>query len=304
MNSNHGFLQKSLKPDLYASHTARPNIAKLLLTLFLLSLTPAEKHSAFAGEYFPFLFQRAIYLDHLTMDGGWWANPAIPADLNAPFLHTANVLPLGDSLLISGVRMFLPVTDRLVAGGGILGAGGYKKGSSSSSAGSGGFTHTSSFAFERPRIQLGAAMRIPFVGSAGILGTIGSDLKSTGTYSQKAITPGMGLGWLSPELMNSIQFSYAMMFIHHSLEYSFWENSGKLGIRFSALDSVLQGSFEYTFSFGRFAQGFGVFTQDRDGIGYDALKGLVSFQLYRNLAATGGRLSAGRSTARERRDAG
>ncbi|MBD3393684.1 MAG: hypothetical protein GF418_16270 [Chitinivibrionales bacterium] len=238
------------------------------------------------GDYFPYLYQRTTYTDNLLMPGAWWSNPAAAAEIPAPYAHTANVLPLGDSLLISSFRLFVPLIENVVAGAGLLGAGGYTPGSSSAQAGGGELRYASRFAFSRPRFQLGAAARFPFLGSAGVLGTIGTDRTSE---SESSATPGFGFGWLSPSLLGIIQVSGAMMFIYHSLDKEFWESAAKLGLRFASTDTLFRASAEYTVSAGERGHGFGVFTALSDNPPeYDVFKTLVSARIYRNLAAMAG----------------
>jgi hypothetical protein len=235
------------------------------------------------GEYFPWLYQRTMYTDNLLMTGGWWANPAVISSIRSPYLLTANVLPLGDSLLISSIRLFIPVAQAVTIGGSILGAGAYKTGSSMSFTNEGGFSHQSSFAFQRPRFQLGAAASAPIAGSFGVIGTIGSDLRSLGSRTENAASPGFGAGWLSPALAHSINLSAAVMFIYHSPARSFWEKGGKLGLRIHAFDSLIAGSAEYSFSFDK---GFGVFTPELAD--YEVLKAIISAKLYERLAVMAG----------------
>ena len=238
---------------------------------------------AAGSDFFRYLYQRSIYTDNLIMPGAWWANPASIAEIDAPGIYTANVLPLGDELLISSFRLFFPIAKNITIGASILGAGTYKAGTSISSVTEKGLSYSSSFAFKRPRFQLGAAAPVPYAGSIGVLGTIGSDLKSYGSTSEGTASPGAGFGWLSPSMLDAIQISAAVMFIYHNLDPALWEKGGKIGMRFNALDSLLSGSAEYTFSFGR---GFGVFTPDRAE--YESFKTLVSARLYRQVALTAG----------------
>jgi hypothetical protein len=265
----------------FARRTARS--VKAVLRLAAWAVIALTVRTAPGGEYFPYLYQRTMYTDNLTMTGAWWANPALISFIDAPFMHTANVLPLGDSLLVSSFRVFIPLAEDITVGAGILGAGAYTTGSSKSYAEESSFSHQSSFAFTRPRFQAGAAAQVPYAGRFGIIGTIGADLKSYGSGSAWSASPGAGLGWLSPLVLQTVEFSAAAMFIHHDLDVAFWEKTGKLGFRFTALDSVLNGSFEFSFTPG---EGFGVFTPRRAE--YEVLKALVSAQVFNNLALMAG----------------
>jgi hypothetical protein len=258
-----------------------------IASFFIIALFSA---TGTGGVYFPNLFQRTIYTDNLLMDGGWWANPAVITSVNAPYAFTANALPLGDSLLISSFRFFLPIKNFLTAGIEILGAGAYKTGSTVNSVDNGGATFSSSFAFGQPRLIAGAACRIPYAGSIGITGTVGYEER----YSEGAASPGIGLGWISPSIAGIVEFSIAAMFIYHDLETVFWEKNCKAGFRIHLFDSLVSASSEYSFTPGN---GAGIFSPDESR--YEAFKTMVSAIIYERMAVMAG-FSADYSTDRYR----
>jgi hypothetical protein len=235
-----------------------------------------------AQAYFPFLNQRSIYLDHLLLPGGWWSNPALLGDVHEMALSTSNVLPMGNRLLISDERFLLPLGKWVTLGAGILGAGDYQSGSSNSLVTDTGFSYHSSFAFERPRFQIGAGSILPFIGSLGVLGSLGFDLADDGS---KTTAPGFGFGWLSPSLGIPLQLSSSWMFIRHNVGLRFWEVSGKVGVRFIAKDSAVSACAEYSFSPSE--GGFGVFGPSPPAV-YDAVKALAAVRIFGSWAGLAG----------------
>jgi hypothetical protein len=250
---------------------------------FSISLILTGWAACSGAVYFPHLYQSTIYTDNLLMTGGWWANPALISSIKSPYAHTANVLPLCDSLLISSFRFFMPVGNIFTAGIGILGAGAYKTGTSVTSFDNKGATFSSSFAFNQPRCQLGGAILIPRVGSVGVMGTIGYEEFSYTTYSKGVASPGAGFGWLSPSIGKSVTLSFATMFIYHNHETPFWEKSCKAGAKFYALDSLLSGCLEYTFTPGR---GFGVIAPEPSR--YESYKAILAARVFEMLSVSGG----------------
>jgi hypothetical protein len=259
------------------SNFSRCGRAMMLSTILVLSI------SAICGAqaYFPYLNQRSVYLDHLLMPGAWWANPALISHIHEMVVSTSNVLPIGNRLLISDERFILPIGEHISLGIGILGAGDYRTGSSTSLFSNDGFDVRSTFAFQRPRFQIGAAGILPIIGSIGILGTFGSELADE--RGSTRASAGFGCGWLSPPLGIPMQLSSSWMFIKHNVILA-WEVSGKLGIRFITRDSTVSACAEYTFSPSE--GGFGVLNPS--GAIYDAAKALVAVRVFDCWAAMAG----------------
>lgn len=240
-----------------------------------------------SDSYFDHLFQRSVYIENLNIPGGWWANPALLSQVDEGMLFSSNVLPLGNRYLISSIRILFPVKSILSIGAGILGAGNYKTGTSHSAITEDGFLYRSDFAFKRPRFQFGAGANVPVIGALGILTSFGTDIKDRGGEYQedKVLSPGFSFGWLSPEIFIPVQISTNFMFLFHNIEYkgknTFWELGSKLGVSFHALDSLLSGFCEYTFSFGQ--NSFGIFTPDSSE--YETAKAMLSIRIFNNVAA-------------------
>jgi hypothetical protein len=225
------------------------------------------------ASYFPYLYQRSVYLDHLLVPEGWWANPALIAHVNNRTLFTSNVLPLGNRYLISDIRLLMPVKNIVTIGVGILGAGDYRTGSSSTSFADDGFSYRSSFAFQRPRIQVSVAGTIPWAGSFGILGSFGTDVAD---YTTPTFSPGINVGWLSPELGIPLQLSISGMFIQHDNGERFGETCVKLGVRYQSSDSLWGACAEYTVS--PSDNGFGLITPAESN--YDVAKILATLRVW------------------------
>jgi hypothetical protein len=185
-------------------------------------------------------------------------------------------------------KAVVPLNSHLAFGIGVLGAGDYQPGSSSTQATEGGVSYESSFAFERPRFQGVVSARHPRIGAVGIIATIGSDGRSVARDSTKSIASGgICVGLLSPPLYFPLYLSVAFSFIHHELHREFLDRIGKLGVLYRDEKGLVEGSLEYTFDMASDEKrGFGVFTPERSV--YDILKVLVSVRVYRTVAALGG----------------
>jgi hypothetical protein len=217
------------------------------------------------------------------MDGGWWANPAVISRIKNPTAFTSNALPLGDSLLISSFRFFMPLAGIFTTGIEVLGAGAYKSGTSVTSVSNRGATYTSSFAFNQPRFQIGAAAELPYAGSLGLTGTIGYEELIYETYREGVASPGFGFGWISPLIFKTAALSAAAMFIHHNHDTSFWESGVKAGVSFHMIDSVISGYTEYTFTPKR---GAGIIHPEDSH--FEAFKAMLSARVFESLAIQAG----------------
>jgi hypothetical protein len=261
----------------------RRQSTRLSLCTLLLVIISGAIH---AERNFTYLFPRTLYVDHLLLAGGWWANPALLGDVGEAMVVTANALPLGSRLLISDTRLLLPLQEGMTLGASILGAGDYQPGSSNSAVDGGGFSYGSSFAFRRPRFQIGAGLALPFVGSVGAFFSGGADVID-GQSQQLSFSPGFCLGWLSPRLGIPLQLSSSWMFIHHNANTAYWrpwESSMKIGLRWQSADSAFSACGEYTVTLSD--AGFGVLTPEKAT--YDVVKALLAVRLYRSWAGIAG----------------
>ncbi|MDD5675528.1 MAG: hypothetical protein PHC61_15265, partial [Chitinivibrionales bacterium] len=118
------------------------------------------------NTFFPYLNQRTLYLENLLTPGAWWSNPAILSDVANPTLLIDNVTPLSQHLTIASVKVVLPHAP-LTYGLALLGTG-LGQLSQLSYDPSSGAQYQSSFSFDQPYLQGGAACSLGKYGAIGL----------------------------------------------------------------------------------------------------------------------------------------
>ena len=217
-------------------------------TLFLsAALKPAS-----AQPTIPYyLYQRTTYLENLTMNGAWWANPALTGEITEKTASTVDITPLGlnDFTIVSAKYLF-PFAGHFGAGLGIMGEGLNQSPNQSTQISSGGLSYSSHFSFSNPSLQLGLGMHFENIGSAGLLLNAGEELipLGDGTDYNYPVT-GLGVGVLTPYFLNTLSLSFTTMATWHFWQQEYLDYDGKAGFRFRILDDFILGSFEYSFSF-------------------------------------------------------
>lgn len=230
-----------------------------------------------------FFYERTVYLEGLLMPGGWWANPALPATIEHHTLQTTNASPLGDRYTISSVRFFWPIVPVLTVGIGILGVGEDQTGSLSAEPG--GVSYRSSFFFSRPSVQTGAAVSLPYAGSAGAIFSVGAERLSVGIDQTRSFpTLGIGAGWLSPKVAGMLDFSASVFLLGHFLTVPYWEHDAKLGVRLQLPNEMVSVALEYAFPL---KNGWRFRTPRRPWT-YEVLKAVASVRVYRALGVLAG----------------
>jgi hypothetical protein len=252
--------------------------------------------SSLAGAYEEglYLFRRAVYLETAAMTGAWWANPALAADVTERTVLTVNASPIGDRYTISSARFLWPIMPALGAGVGIVGGGEDQTGRFLAS--NEGATYNSRFVFSRPSFQAGVAGRLEIAGAAGVLASIGMERLSIGLDRyDNFMTLGFGVGWISPAVLNILEFGASTFWTRHLLdENAYWERDAKLGLRLITPQEWVRATVEYAFPL---TEGFQFRTPRRPWT-YEILKVLVSVRAYGILGALIG-LSTDFSTSSE-----
>jgi hypothetical protein len=90
--------------------------------VFFLSagMSPAAGQSPPPTLYY--LYQRTIYLENLTMNGAWWANPALTGEIAEKTASTIDVTPIGlRQFTIVSAKFLFPFGKIFGAGIGIMG---------------------------------------------------------------------------------------------------------------------------------------------------------------------------------------
>jgi hypothetical protein len=195
-----------------------------------------------------YLYQRTTYLENLTMNGAWWANPALTGEIAEKTASTVNVTPIGlRQFTIVSAKYLFPFGGIFGGGFGIMGEGVNQNQSTQLS--NRGATYSSHFSFSNPSLQFGLGMRLRNIGSAGLLLNAGQELlQSDGTNYNYPVV-GCGVGALTPYFFNTISLSFTTMATWHFWQQAYMDNDAKAGIRFRILDDFILGSFEYAFSF-------------------------------------------------------
>jgi hypothetical protein len=229
-------------------------------------------------QYF-YSYQRTTYLENLTMNGGWWANPALTGEITEKTGSTVDITPLGlYQLTIVSAKYLFPFADNFGAGIGIMGEGMNQSQNQSTNISSGGLSYSSHFSFSNPSLQFGLGMHLNNIGSGGLLLSAGQELlpQGDGTYYNYPIAS-LGIGVLTPYFFNFLSLSLTSMASWHFYQEEFLDFDGKAGFRFKILDDFILGSFEYTFSFkSSFIESF--YTTSNH---YQVGKGLISIRIYK-----------------------
>jgi hypothetical protein len=197
---------------------------------------------------------------------------------------TVNVTPLGNVYSIASAKYLAPAGNHFAWGIGIMGAG--INPDPSLQATNGNAQYSSHFSFSNPSIQLAAGVKIPSMGSMGLLGNFGAELLPDDLGNQaNYFTLGLGIGWLTPYAFNLISLSMSSMSTGHFWIQNFWDYDGKLGMRLKTSDSLLLGSLEYTVSF---ASGSLRYIGNSPAYYYQVVKALLSLKAYSILGILAG----------------
>jgi hypothetical protein len=234
-----------------------------------------------------YLFQRMTYLENTLMPGSWWANPASTAEIEKKTAQTVDVTPLGNILTIASAKFLMPVASRFGVGVGIMGVGVGNSSSQNLNATGSGLTFQSQSSFFNPSMQLSGAVKFKRGGGIGLLINIGAEQLSSGmdqgtTVSNFSnfLTMGFGAGFLTPWFFNRVSIGMSGMTTGHFWFQNYWDNDGKLVLRFRSLDSALTGYVESTFSlFG----GNLVWIGSSQNPYYEVVKAMISLRFMRTL---------------------
>ena len=255
-----------------------------IISLFFISFAGISVHSANGAAHVPnidgldFFYQRTIYLENLCQPSAWWANPSLLAPIDKITVFTSNTGLIGQLYTISSVRIVLPVRPKLNIGFGITGTG--SKEGRALSASQEGAQYSSNFSFNLPSLESGMSYTLPVGGVVGTLLITGTE--SVPDPSNSAINTlyffwGIGAGWISPAIMNTVKFSISTLSVCHFQFETWWDNGAKAGIQISSNDERVLGSFEYGFAL---FNGPVSFFQSRSNFyGYETLKGSVSIKM-------------------------
>jgi len=223
-----------------------------------------------------FLYQRSTYLEELTQPGGWWANPALTAEIPAKTAMTVNVTPLGNIYTIASAKFCMPINKTFAAGIGIMGAGISPGGSLQ--ANENGAQYSSSFKFSNPSVQLAGGMKLPLDASIGLLIDVGAELLPDGYGGQSNfLVAGWGFGVISPKLFDRLSLAVSTMYTGHFWQETYWDYDGKAGVRYISPDSTIMGSLQYSLTFDRDTLSWLYRTK---GHLYQVAKGMASFKIY------------------------
>lgn len=221
-----------------------------IFAILVISAAPGFTNSDTLNYYF--LYQRTIYLENALMPGAWWANPASTAEIEKKTAQTVDVTPLGNVLTMASAKFLMPVASRFGVGIGIMGVGRGYSSNQNLSAGNSGATFQSRYSFFNPAMQLSGAVKIKQGGGIGLLFNIGAEQLPNAmdlgpTYSNY-LTMGFGAGFLSPWFLDRVSIGFSVMSTGHFWIQDYWDNDGKLTLRFRSIDSLITGYVESTFS--------------------------------------------------------
>jgi hypothetical protein len=245
------------------------------IIILILLLVPAGLRAANDSLYF--LYQRSVYLENLSLPGGWWANPALIGETSIPTAYTINVSPLADVYTLASAKFLFPVASWCGAGIGIMGTG--ISSNQSAQVSNGGGTYKSKFSFSNPSFQMGFGVRSPGLGSIGILADIGAEKLPVGPDEQQnfLVLRG-GAGVLTKYYFDHVSLSATVMSTLHFWDHMYVDNNGKLGMRFRINEDLVLGSWEYTFSF---TSGAAESFYRSASYYYEVFKTVISIRLYK-----------------------
>jgi hypothetical protein len=255
----------------------RSAIVLCCAAMFFFSAAPNPAWAQTPNLYY--LYQRTTYLENLTMNGAWWANPALTGEITEKTASTVDITPLGlYQFTIISAKYLFPFGRNFGAGIGIMGEGVGPSQGQSTQVTDAGATYSSHFSFSNPSFQCGLGMHLKNVGSAGLLFNIGEELLPQGdgtSYNYPVM--GLGAGVLTPFFFNTLSLSLTAMATWHFWQQEYLDYDGKAGCRFRILDDFILGSLEYTFSFkSGFIESF--YTTSSY---YQVGKGLISIRFYK-----------------------
>jgi hypothetical protein len=251
-----------------------------MLCCFGLFIFPVRGNNNVANiDSLYFFHERTIYLENLSQDGAWWANPATISSINMNSFFTSNTGLLGGKYSISSVRLLFPVYKRLNGGVGITGTGTTEGRSFTGS--SQGAQLNSNFSFTRPSLEVGISYAPPIAGTFGGLAIMGTEsIPRADSGNKTYFFFGIGTGWLSPFLFNTIKLSFTTLSVCHIQFITWWDNSAKAGLLIDVNEGFILGSIEYGFSL----NGPVSFFRNQDNfLGYEVIKGDFSLR-FRKIA--------------------
>jgi hypothetical protein len=237
-----------------------------------------------ANDSLYFLYQRTVYLENLWTPGGWWANPALTGEINAPTGYTINVTPLGYSYTLASVKYLFPFHNNFGAGLGLMGTG--IAPDQSTQITQTGVSTNSHFTFSNPSLQLGLGGQIPKIGSAGILVDVGAEMLPNGYGgSSDFLLTRCGLGILTPFFFGGLSLSATAIATMHFWDQLYMDFNAKLGLRMKLWDDLILGSAEYTLSFkSDIVQSFYTSSQ----YNYEVFKAMISVKILKVMGILGG----------------
>jgi hypothetical protein len=259
-------------------HTMTIKCFFALVVLSIPLFTAARVHAAVTSsdvDSLPYFYQRTIYMENLCQPGSWWSNPSMIAGIDKISLFTSSSGLIGRRYSLSSVRFIFPVKPSLNCGIGITGSGTYE-GRSLTSTGS-SVQSSSNFSFKRPSLEGGVSYVPPFGGTVGALIISGTESigSSYDTTSNLYFFFGIGTGWLSPAIMNTVRLSVSTLSIRHLQIPPWWDNSAKIGMQVNVDSGLVLGALEYGFALGTPI----TFFQNENTTNYEVIRGLASIRV-------------------------